>query len=67
MRPQLKGLSWERDGERLRLVYDPRDQLLLSDPDGSVEKLLTLLAEGGRTIGELATSCRPTWPRYRPP
>ncbi|MEV0822426.1 ThiF family adenylyltransferase [Nonomuraea rubra] len=54
MRPQLKGLSWERDGERLRLVYDPRDQFLLSDPDGSVAKLLALLSEGGRTIGELA-------------
>ncbi|MEV4114319.1 ThiF family adenylyltransferase [Nonomuraea sp. NPDC049695] len=54
MRPQLKGLSWERAGDRLRLVYDPRDQFLLADPDGSVEKLLTLLDEGGRTVEELA-------------
>ncbi|MFI7632785.1 HesA/MoeB/ThiF family protein [Nonomuraea sp. NPDC049400] len=54
MRPQLKGLSWERAGDRLRLVYDPRDQFLLADPDGSVEKLLTLLGEGGRTVEDLA-------------
>ncbi|MFB4276431.1 MULTISPECIES: HesA/MoeB/ThiF family protein [unclassified Nonomuraea] len=54
MRPRLKELSWERDGDRLRLVYDPRDQFLLADPDGSVEKLLALLGEGGRTVEELA-------------
>ncbi|MET9248961.1 hypothetical protein [Nonomuraea sp. NPDC003709] len=27
MRPRLKGISWERVGDELRLVYDPRDQL----------------------------------------
>lgn len=54
MRPQLKDVAWERVGDQLRLVYDPRDQLLLTDPEGSVEKLLALLREGGRTITELA-------------
>ncbi|MEO3804555.1 ThiF family adenylyltransferase [Nonomuraea sp. B1E8] len=54
MRPQLKDIAWERVGDELRLVYDPRDQLVLSDPDGTVEKLLGLLGEGGRTVAELA-------------
>ncbi|MFI7439336.1 HesA/MoeB/ThiF family protein [Nonomuraea indica] len=54
MRPRLKGIAWERVGDQLRLVYDPRDQWLLSDPEGTVEKLLGLLREGGRTVAELA-------------
>ncbi|GAA4532122.1 HesA/MoeB/ThiF family protein [Nonomuraea ferruginea] len=54
MRPRLKTLAWERAGDELRLVYDPRDRLVLPDPDGTVEKLLHLLREGGRTVAELA-------------
>jgi molybdopterin/thiamine biosynthesis adenylyltransferase len=54
MRPRLKGIAWERVGDELRLVYDPRDQLILTDPDGTVEKLIGLLSEGGRTVAELA-------------
>ncbi|MEU6713545.1 ThiF family adenylyltransferase [Nonomuraea sp. NPDC046802] len=54
MRPRLKGIAWERVGDELRLVYDPRDQLILTDPDGTVEKLIGLLGEGGRTVAELA-------------
>lgn len=54
MRPRLKGIAWERVGDELRLVYDPRDQLILTDPDGTVEKLLGLLSQGGRTVAELA-------------
>ncbi|GGP18253.1 ThiF family adenylyltransferase [Nonomuraea glycinis] len=54
MRPRLKGIAWERVGDELRLVHDPRDQLVLTDPDGTVEKLLGLLGEGGRTVAELA-------------
>jgi molybdopterin/thiamine biosynthesis adenylyltransferase len=58
VRPQLKGVVWERVGDELRLVYDRRDQLLIADPDGAVEALLELLREGGRTVSELATALR---------
>src|SRR6266702_2517955 len=54
VRPKLKDVVWERDGEELRTAYDLRDQLVLADPDGAVEVLLGLLREGGRTSGELA-------------
>lgn len=54
VRPRLKGAVWQRDRGRLRVVYDVRDHFLLADPDGSVEALLRLLAEGGRTVAELA-------------
>jgi molybdopterin/thiamine biosynthesis adenylyltransferase len=56
MRPQLKGVVWERDGRQLRLVYDIRDHFLLADADGAVEALLELLREGGRTLPELAAA-----------
>lgn len=56
MRPQLKGVVWERVGERLRLVYDIRDQFVLTDEDGAVERLLELLREGGRTPPELVAA-----------
>ncbi|TDE56289.1 hypothetical protein E1295_11030 [Nonomuraea mesophila] len=54
MRPRLKELAWERSVDKLTLVHDPRDLLVLADPDGVVEKLLLLLREGGRTITELS-------------
>jgi molybdopterin/thiamine biosynthesis adenylyltransferase len=54
MTPLLKGVVWERDGELLRVVYDIRDHFLLPDPDGTVETVLQLLREGGRTLPELA-------------
>lgn len=56
MRPQFKDVRWERVGPELRLAYDTREQLLVEDPDGIVEKLMELLREGGRTPGELATT-----------
>jgi molybdopterin/thiamine biosynthesis adenylyltransferase len=56
VRPQLKGVVWERAGQQLRLVYDIRDQFLLDDEDGAVEALLALLREGGRTLPELAAA-----------
>lgn len=56
MRPRLKGVSWEHDGDQLRLVYDIRDHFVLADPDGAVEALLRLLREGGRTLPELAAA-----------
>jgi len=54
VRPQLKGVVWERVGDDLRVVYDRRDQLLIEDSDGTVERLLVLLRSGGRTYRELA-------------
>lgn len=54
MRPRLKGVVWERTGDDLRVVYDWRDQFIVEDPDGTVERLLGLLRVGGRTVDELA-------------
>src|SRR5258705_12125166 len=53
MLPQLKDIAWERVNDELRLVYDLRDQFVIDDPDGTVEKLVRLLHEGGRTLEEL--------------
>lgn len=54
MRPRLKSVVWERDGDELRIVYDRREQLLVGDADGAVWRLLELLREGGATVAELA-------------
>jgi molybdopterin/thiamine biosynthesis adenylyltransferase len=59
-RPQLKGVVWERVDAELRVMYDRREQLLIADPDGTVEALLGLLREGGRTTGELAATLSTT-------
>jgi len=56
MRPLLKGVVWARIDDQLQLVYDIRDHFLLGDPDGTVEALLRLLREGGRTVPELAAA-----------
>lgn len=58
MRPQLKEFAWDRDGDQLRLVYDVRDRFVLNDSDGSVERLLDLLREGGRTTTSTAHPTR---------
>jgi molybdopterin/thiamine biosynthesis adenylyltransferase len=54
MVPRLKGVVWQRTGAELRVVYDIRDHFVLDDPDGLIETLLELLAEGGRNLTELA-------------
>lgn len=54
MVPRLKDVVWQRAGDQVRVVYDVRDHFLLDDPDGQVETLLELLAEGGRSLPELA-------------
>ncbi len=56
VRPRLKSVAWERDGDEVRVVYDLRDQFLLADPDGTVSTLLELLTEGGRTPAQLAAA-----------
>jgi molybdopterin/thiamine biosynthesis adenylyltransferase len=53
MKPRLKGVAWTRDGEQLLLVYDVRELLVVADPDGTVETLLELLRDGGRTLAEI--------------
>jgi molybdopterin/thiamine biosynthesis adenylyltransferase len=53
MKPRLKGVAWTRDGEQLLLVYDVRELLVIADPDGTVETLLELLRDGGRTLAEI--------------
>lgn len=53
-RPRLKEVVWRREGDHLRVVYDIRDFFVLADPEGTVEALLELLAEGGRTPEQLA-------------
>ena len=54
MRPIIKDVVWDRVGDDVRLVYDRRDHFLLNDPGGTVERLLRLLRDGGRTVPELA-------------
>jgi molybdopterin/thiamine biosynthesis adenylyltransferase len=52
--PVAKTLVWKRDGEELLLVLDPRECIQITDPQGQVESLLTLLKDGTRTTAELA-------------
>ncbi len=56
MRPVLKSAVWERVESCVRVVYDLRDQFVIEDADGGVEALLGLLAQGGRTVPELAAA-----------
>jgi molybdopterin/thiamine biosynthesis adenylyltransferase len=56
VRPRLKGVVWEREGDELRVVYDRRSQLMVADPGGAVQRLLELLRDGGRTTNELAAA-----------
>lgn len=50
----LKDAVWERSGPDLNVIADPDTELVLSDPDGTVEYLLGLLREGTRGPRELA-------------
>jgi len=54
MRPRLKNAVWHRDGEDLYVISDPEEQIVLTDPDGQVERLLSILAEGTRDIEQLS-------------
>jgi molybdopterin-synthase adenylyltransferase len=44
----LKDAVWERSGPDLNVIADPETELVLGDPDGTVECLLELLREGTR-------------------
>src|SRR5262247_3223235 len=46
--PRSSGVAWERVGADLCVVYDRREQLVVADPDGTVEALLESLRGQGR-------------------
>lgn len=52
--PRLKSLTCAAKDDRLVVSRDPRQQVELADPDGRIRSLLMLLAEGGRTVDQLA-------------
>jgi molybdopterin/thiamine biosynthesis adenylyltransferase len=56
MRVVLKECAWERLGEELVLVHDPREALTLADPDGRVEALLDELRKGAATAAQLSSA-----------
>lgn len=62
MDPRLKQVGWQRTPEGVEVVLDPRESIELADPDGAVARLVELLAQGGRTLVELAEAVRSTHP-----
>src|ERR1700722_1818000 len=50
----LKDAVWERSGPDLNVIADPETELVLGDPEGTVEYLLGLLREGTRDPRALA-------------
>lgn len=62
MRVGLKHVGWQRTSGGVEVVLDPRESIELSDPDGSVARLVELLAQGGRTVAELADALRSSHP-----
>lgn len=54
MRVALKECDWEADGEDLLVVFDAREAITLSDPDGQVAALLSELRRAPRTAAELS-------------
>jgi molybdopterin-synthase adenylyltransferase len=56
MRVALKECDWEADGEDLLVVFDAREAITLSDPDGQVAALLSELRRAPRTAAELSAA-----------
>jgi molybdopterin/thiamine biosynthesis adenylyltransferase len=54
--PKLKPVGLQPVPGGVQVVADPRAVIDLDDPDGSVHRLLTLLAEGSRTPAELVAA-----------
>lgn len=52
---RLKSITAASTGDGLLISLDPRHRVEIADPHGDVRALITLLAEGGRTVEELAT------------
>ncbi|HET8660598.1 MAG TPA: ThiF family adenylyltransferase [Micromonosporaceae bacterium] len=53
MRVGLKTCEWERVGDGLVLVCDPSRSVELADPEGQVERLLTVLRDQPGTVPQL--------------
>src|SRR5689334_13456792 len=53
MRIGLKPCAWQRAGTALYVVCDPSRSVELDDPDGQVERLLTVLRDHPGTAAEL--------------
>ena len=62
MIPKLKPVGLEPVPGGVQVVADPRAVIDLDDPDGSVHRLLTLLAEGSRTPAELVAAVAAGFP-----
>lgn len=59
---KLKAAVWERHGDELLLMADPRETLTLADPDGRIEELLRLLSAGACTPETLAAELAQRFP-----
>ncbi len=67
MIPKLKQVGWERAGDGVAIVRDPRESVEIADADGAVARLLELLAEGGLPLPELLSALALTHPRSTGP
>ncbi|MEU4570944.1 ThiF family adenylyltransferase [Nonomuraea sp. NPDC023979] len=56
MRVMLKECAWERLGDELIVVHDPREAFTLADPEGRITALLDELGRGPATAEELAAA-----------
>ncbi|MCF6468645.1 ThiF family adenylyltransferase [Nonomuraea sp. MG754425] len=56
MRVALKECEWETAGEDLVVVFDAREAVTLSDPDGQVAALLSELRRTPQTVAELSAA-----------
>ncbi|MCK2214887.1 ThiF family adenylyltransferase [Actinomadura sp. ATCC 31491] len=56
MRVALKECEWETTGEDLLVVFDAREAMTLSDPEGQVAALLSELRRAPQTAAELSVS-----------
>ena len=54
--PRLKPLTAAVSGDTLLVSLDPRHRVEITDPDGRTGELITLLADGSRTVDELAAA-----------
>ena len=60
--PKLKNVVWERLGQNILVMVDRRQMLTVADPDGRIEALMSLLADGTRSASELADALSPRFP-----
>ncbi|HEY1572087.1 MAG TPA: ThiF family adenylyltransferase [Pseudonocardiaceae bacterium] len=56
MRFALKECAWRSVGDELVVVFDPRESIVIEDPDGRIAALLASLRACPRTVAELHAS-----------